>query len=371
MALTDSDTFYLNAMQHFDEERHLFQKNIDLVSPSQSEIHLLDWDSRQRREDMEVAKVELHNAERNISLHESKIKQLKDSLWDNQSAKSSRKKQIELLSELSQPVQHDITYVFNDSYPLSKDSSAVTKGKYSNPDEVKKLITRRYRTGEIVKLETKLADLNKEVGKNTGALMLRIAELKSNLSKCESATYDNVKEDYKNAAKMIDELEKLDYQCYRTVRETLQLRLRIMIAQREEIEENESLLKDRTYFEKKEAEARQQLITDTNTAKKRLDNELKATTAEYQRQLEELDKSAEVLKKSRKNVQDTMDNGIVDKLRNRYKTVKGRYIKLKKRHALEMEGFQNEAKMLRDKIKSLQKQIAISDRISDRSYARV
>ena len=364
MALGTSDQFFLNAVQHFDAERHLFQKNIELISPNESEIHLLDWDSRQRREDMEVSKIELEKAKINIELNEAKIKRAKEILEEGQLAKTSRKTQIELLSELSQPVEHDITYCFNDSYPASRETSAASKSKFNNPEEVKKMVSRRYRTGEIVKLESQLTDMNQQIAKNCGALLLRIAELKSEISKKEENNFEDVKQDYAQAAEMIEELEKVDFQCFRTVRETLQLRLRLMISQREEIEENENLAKDKNYFDKKEAEARRQLVEDTTTGKKRLDKELANTTKEYQRQLDELDHQAEQLKRAQKSVQDKMESGAVEHLHQRYDIVKGRYIKLKKRHALEMEGFNAEADILKNKIKKLQKQIAIADRNS-------
>jgi len=353
----ESETYYMNCVNHFDDERKLFQSNIEYVTPNASELHLLDWDSRQRREDIEMAKVELDAVVKEVDLHTRKFNSARERLEDGKTSRTSRQKQIQLLSELQQPVEHDVTFVYKDRYPESRSSSAGSGSKFADPAEVKKMISRRYRTGEIVKLENQLSELNQVIAKNTGALMLKTVELRSGSAKADLTQDDNIKGEYEKARNLIGELHKSDMNVFSTVSEILKLRLKIMIAQRREVEETERLHKDKEYFEKKELEARHSLIEDTNTAKKRLDKELDDTTKEFKKQLQELDKQGDELKRSntRKAMKKSKKAGEVQVLKERYKIVRGRYEKLRRRHALEMEGFNNEANILRTKIKSLQK----------------
>ena len=159
------------------------------------------------------------------------------------------------------------------------------------------------------------------------------------------------------ANQLIAELHKSDLNCFSTVSEILKLRLKIMVAQRREVEETDRLHRDKEYFEEKEQEARRSLIVDTSTAKKRLDKELGETTKEFKRQLLDLDKQREELRKvgvkNEKTKTAKKDETVV--LKERYAIVRKRYETLRRRHALEMEGFNNEASILRRKIKSLQK----------------
>lgn len=354
----EGDAYYLKCVNNFDDERKLFQKNIEFVTPSQSELHLLDWDSRQRREDIEMAKVELDAVMSDVEKHARRFNFARERLEDGKESRTSRQQQIQLLSELQQPVEHDITYMYGDRFPESKSSSASIGSKYADPNEVKKMISRRYRTGEIVKLENQLTGLNNTIAKNTGALMLKVVELRSGSAKTDQAHHDELREDYEKARTLIDELFKLDMNCFGTVSEILKLRLKIMIAQRREVEENDRLHHDKQYFADKEREARESLLSDTTTAKKRLDRDLNDTTKEFKKQLLELDKQAEAIRKAtlrkKTNAQKKKANETTV-LGERFKITKGRYEKLRRRHALEMEGFNNEARILRTKIKNLQK----------------
>jgi coiled-coil domain-containing protein 77 len=352
------DTFYLNTINHFDDERRLFQQYIDSVTPNASELHQLDWDSRQRREDIESAKVEQEMVENELAKTDIKWKEAKVLLDDHKLERTSRQKQIDLLSQLSQPVEHDITYVYGDAFPHSTVSSASSSSKFADPAEVKKMVSRRYRTGEIVKLENQLTELNSVIAKNTGALMLRVSELRAATKRIDAGQHEAVKDDYDAAKSVIKDLENIDMNSFSTVKEILKLRLKIMSAQRIEVEENDRLHKDKEYFEQKELEARNQLINDTGVMKKRLDKELAETTKEYKRQLNDLDTQAEELKKVNKvEHKKNEKNNDIENLKIRHNIVKSRYNKLRRRHALEMEGYNNEVKILKKKIKNLYKQI--------------
>ena len=235
----DPDAFFLTCVGHFDEERLLFQKYISSVTPDHAELHMLDWDSRQRREDIEVAKLELAKAQKDVTRNSDLITRAKQAMEESQQARAARKKQIELLSELSQPVEHDVTYVGKDRHPHSTSTTANTN-KFQDPEEIKKMVSRKYRTGEIVKLEQQLSEINSTIAKSTGALMLRIIELKATATKLERNNEGLIKRDYEEADALVAELEKLDSQSFSSVNEILTLRLNIMRSQREEVEETES-----------------------------------------------------------------------------------------------------------------------------------
>ena len=105
------------------------------------------------------------------------------------------------------------------------------------------------------------------------------------------------------------------------------------------------------------------LITDSKLTKKRLKEELDEATVEFHKQSnslnERIDKrralESEWKVKLRNYMKKQEERGGVDALQERLALVKSRYVKLRQRHILEMEGYENEINNLKDKLRKLEK----------------
>ena len=105
---------------------------------------------------------------------------------------------------------------------------------------------------------------------------------------------------------------------------------------------------------------RHQLLTDMNLMKKRLKAEAANSTKDFHAQYVSLDHLLVKLKKRNKALAEEMEkhDGSTEKLERLQEVAKQRYMKLKTRHALEMEGYHNEAKMLKDRLRKLEAEAA-------------
>ena len=117
----------------------------------------------------------------------------------------------------------------------------------------------------------------------------------------DSIVSQSLEKSKEEASVLIDEVDKLDYQGYLAVAELLDLRLKIMKAQREEIEELAQLRADKEYFSHREKSMREQLISDMALMKKRLRAEATNSTKDFHDQLLSLDTLLLKLKKRRKS----------------------------------------------------------------------
>ena len=148
------EDFYQERIKHFDDERELFHEYIDLVHISKKEKHMLDWNNRQMHSDLKEAKEELDRAKRDLLQLNDELEHRTNELQEVKDSQVNRKKQIQLLSELSCPVEHDFTFVFNDRFKLA--AHAANKPKES-------VEGKKFRNGEVIRLEQKLAETGKAV----------------------------------------------------------------------------------------------------------------------------------------------------------------------------------------------------------------
>ena len=130
-----------------------------------------------------------------------------------------------------------------------------------------------------------------------------------------------------------------------------------MVAQREEVEELEKLHSVKRSFIERESQVRNQLMADMRQMKRRLKAELQMSTKDFQLQLDSLKTKLEILRLQEKQANESFENanGKSDKLRQAFELAKERYEKLRRRNALEMEGFNNEANRLRSRFRQLEK----------------
>jgi hypothetical protein len=124
--LTGLENLYSERIKSFDDERQKFNSYTNLIKIDQRELHILQWDNRQQTEDSESRGTELEKLEDELR---SILRQTDDANLELETisrSKVTNLSQIELLSGLPRPVQHDTTYFFEDKFAL-----AVPAGKFS------------------------------------------------------------------------------------------------------------------------------------------------------------------------------------------------------------------------------------------------
>lgn len=374
--MQDTDSFYRAKISSFENERRIFQEYIALITPSKGELHVLDWEYRQGIANAEAAVADRERVEIELKRVRKETSIARDQILALTKTSDARRLQIETLSELSQPVQKDTTYLVNDRFMLRSDPQAANPPKQPNsakgsatsgagaPNPVKvkerepaaKLYGKSVRTGDIVQLENKVEEETRRVTALVHDLTTSLKEVNEGSARLDIAVTQALEVRRNEAAELVKEVDRLDYQGYLSVAELLKLRLKIMKAQREEVEELERLHDDKVFFAAKEAAMREQLVTDMNLMKRRLRAEAAAANKDFQSQHEQLDETLKKLKRKEWTLSQDQKKSS-SKYENREQLMvqaKERYERLRRRNALEMEGYNNEAKFLKAKLQKLQ-----------------
>ena len=368
-AEVDVDEFYKGRMAAFGVERDIFKQYIQMISPNKGELHLLDWEYRAGLENAAAAVNARENEASNLDRAMKEITHKKHELKSLRVKQENRIAQIQRLSELSHPVERDTTYLIPDRFAsaegmnmysgvLVANSHAINSEENANTGPKKKAakVIKTLRTTEIMQLEAKIDEETRKLKGSKSELDMALKEVRLGSNALDSIVSQSLEKSKEEASVLIDEVDKLDYQGYLAVAELLDLRLKIMKAQREEIEELAQLRADKEYFSHREKSMREQLISDMALMKKRLRAEATNSTKDFHDQLLSLDTLLLKLKKRSEKVEDdaAMKKGTSDQLQQAAEQAKNRYVKLRTRHNLEMEGFNNEARMLRGQLKKLE-----------------
>ena len=355
------EEFYQERIKHFDEERQLFHEYLDLVHISKKEKHMLDWNNRQMHADLKHAQEDLDRSKKNLDRLNDDLEHRTKELQEVKDSQVNRKKQIQLLSELSCPVEHDFTFVFEDRFKLA------AQPKPSKPREA--VEGRKFRNGEVIRLEQKLAETGKAVEHQIHTILENSTISEDELKQGYDELIDEVARARENTESLINSVNKCDEQSFASVAELLRLRLKITVAQREEAEEIVNLQKDRDRFAKREHEVRETIIDESHGIKRRLKAELNQTNREFQKQLKEIDEriiEAKLIEEKVEKDHSDMASHSGNALESHLLLSRKRYKELKKRHALEMEGYGQEAKFLRQRMRAIEKQIMKEHNISTR-----
>jgi cellulose biosynthesis protein BcsQ len=302
----DDTAFYVERIKHFDDERRLFNEYISLVHISPKESHMLGWETRQITEEINSAESQKKSSELELTIASEELERKRRELEEVRGSQGSRQQQIELLSQLSQPVEHDFTYIFTDKYPSASKKGSVTGKVISDVANASGghggIGIKKLQNGEVIMMEKKL----NEISSSCTSIVHRIIENSVISEEDLKFGHDDLIEQLSNsrvdAAKLITDVNRWERQSFSSVAELLRLRLRIMIAQREEVEEVSELHREKENFAMREKVAREQLLDDAKSAKKRLAVELKHTADEFNLQLVRIDKKIEKAKELEKKI---------------------------------------------------------------------
>lgn len=341
----DCSAFYRQRIQGFETERRIFNDYIALIAPSKGELHVLDWEYRQGISSAAAAVSERDRIESELKRLRKEVSSTRDQVKQLNKASDARRQQIERLSELSQPVQKDATYLVTDRYLHRNDvAEAPLPGNNNNnntlaPPPLSKILAKQIRTGDIVQLESKVEEQGRRVATLINDLSLALKEVNEGSARLDIAVTENLELRRHEAAALVKEVDRLDVQGYLSVAELLRLRLRIMSAQREEIEELERLQNDKVFFAAKEGQMRDQLVTDMSLMKRRLRAEAAASSKDFQSQHETLDTLITKLKKREATLSQGQKSATskYDQLTHVVDQAKDRYERLRRRNSLEKE----------------------------------
>lgn len=250
------------------------------------------WDNEQQRSNalQKEAVIEALDAEL-FKLTQESI-QVAENLSTLQMNQNKRAEQIRRLEDLGQPVQRDTTYIVRDRHGRNIRDHNESLDGYTKP-----VTKRELRTGEIIQMERKLDETTQQIHafrrkfelaardaldvtvqrRDTGAALHS-----SQLTECE---------------RLVSTICRLDHEVFLSMSELLGLRLKIMSAQREEVDEIERLERDRIYFESKEEETKKSLLLEMELMKNRIKVELMTDTRDLQAQLKSLNFQISLMKK--------------------------------------------------------------------------
>ena len=129
-------------------------------------------------------------------------------------------------------------------------------------------VTKAYKplkTGEVLKLEQRLSHETQKATTYLQELMLSIREAEEERHRyCRMKAVSN-DDALKNARTLYETVDETEAQCFLAVSELLRLRVSILTAQREEVEQLELLQKDKAFFIEKEEKTRQQVRLNTRS----------------------------------------------------------------------------------------------------------
>lgn len=265
----DCASFFTERVNHFDEERKLIARYKSLVTPVKSEMHQLSWDTSQQHEAGEQAAREVQKVIDETDLAHKELEFKREELADMREAQIARKSQLVRLSQLAQPIESDVTYLFNEKDRHSGKRNVIESAPSENQVAPANAL-KQTKTGDLIQLENKVQEITKLVVAKFSDFDVEFVNANVVSHRCEQEVMDKVKRAISEARVLIDEMNSINQQAFFSVHELLHLRLKIMVAQRMEVEELESLTKEKQYFLLKERELRDQLVAEMAQMKSRL-----------------------------------------------------------------------------------------------------
>jgi hypothetical protein len=253
------EDYFKDRIGRFEDERKIYSDYFALILPDKEKRHNLEWENRKLEDATFAAKTTADNLDKELAKIKLQITASKHEIALMKSTKEMRLQQIARLSELSQPIEHDTTYIIREHFISSVNDPRKTNQikkydplKNNNPYKLA-------RTGEVTKLEKQLSDETIRTSSLLQDFNLAFQAAEEDRSHFLSCTDQDVETYYTEARALLVEDDHFEIQCFLAVSELLKLRLRISVAQREEVEELQRLQVDKRYFSDKEEQTREQV----------------------------------------------------------------------------------------------------------------
>ena len=259
----DFDAFFEERVANFDHERKVYKEYVDLISPSTNDLHSLEWSNKVADQHAADVQTENEKVDKEIEKLSLEVQNTKEEYNKMKSKQAARIQQISRLTELTYPVQKDVTYLFKDRFKVVQHGNSGEHATVSTGAAAKTMMKSVYKplkTGEIQKLEKRLND---ETGKASSFLQdlilaAREAEEDRYITRVKVGERDTAK--LAEARAIYEAVDVSEHRCFVAVAELLKLRLRIITAQRQEVEELEKLQRDKEFFVAKEEKTKEQVM---------------------------------------------------------------------------------------------------------------
>jgi hypothetical protein len=263
----DFDDFYLEKVNGFDKERNLFDYYTKMVEPKREETHHLIWFNRNVVDEIKLAEVEQKDLLEKVSNITKEIEHLEKEIEIEKDQKVVRLERIEILEALGRPVEPDITYVIPEKYskrsPKAIDPKSEENKKKSNNktalNDGSAAFLKVAKNGEILTLEKRLEDETMKIYSIIQDIEHFVGDVLSEKQDLEKQFIAVSEREFKSSYECYEEVRESEFQCFYLIQELLSLKARIMIAQREEIEELEQLHKDKMFFQNKQEELKEKV----------------------------------------------------------------------------------------------------------------
>lgn len=379
----DFDEFYSERVNNFESERGIFSHYFRLIEPKRDDTYNLEWENRKLIEETRISKLEFSQLDEKIKQIRRDVEMMKREAMEEQNSQTVRKQQIHRLEELARPVERDVTYIVPDRFTQFRDREGRKHVRIRNPDGTysERLTstsfsqhrnasaghsnaaaaildpTKSVKTGEVLQLESRLHDETIRVTSLLQDVHTQIRHAIENRHVTAVQYADSHQDIIQQARQLWQENDTVDFQCFYAVAELLKLRFRIMIAQREEIEALETLQRDRDDFKVREEELKSEILEEMERSRRSVHQELEDSMREFQHQLVSLNEQIESLERKKYELEAT-NSKISQKevhLLEELTLWESRYDKLRRRNALDMEGYRREMDMLEKKLLQLEK----------------
>lgn len=264
-----SNDFYRLRLEHFDKERRIFKEYVDIISPTSNELHNLSWENKKLENRSDEINEEILRYDNEISKLTKQKDSIKAEIQSMEIAKTARYEQISRLSKFKAPVSHDTTYLVDEKFPNKLDQGRQqqqnskhhhhhqhNKENYYN---VNNQLVKPTKNGELLQLEKNLIFETSKVKAFQNDLIDTINDIiekryQYRLQRKYQSTYDILP-----AKEKLQRVIDTEFQTFLAVSELLRMRLDIMIAQREKVDEVEKLEHEKNYFIKKEENTKTQV----------------------------------------------------------------------------------------------------------------
>jgi hypothetical protein len=355
-----SELLYSERISHFNEERRLVAQYLKSVTPDAATIHATVLHARNHSDIERIANEELAILREKESRLTTLFEQKTELIYKSKSAEDERLERISFLSELPplMEIEKDTTYYYHDRSQQRRPTSGGSKDKSDASKAAKPIALKRVTSGKEAKLEADLQREMREANELKTSINKYLDSIEGRSVQYTSSFSKSVASLKAEAERLLAEAERIDMVSYTTVVELLSLRLKVMVIQREELEDSERLEKEIKYYSDKETSLHMQLNNEVTELNRKFDKEIQDNLREYQQQLSALSlQEVKLLQKTSGATTGDSSSAEVAALEREEAAAKARYEKLRLRNQLEMEGFNTESLALRKRLLAIERQL--------------
>jgi hypothetical protein len=262
-----SHDFYRLRLDHFDKERRIFKEYVDIISPTSNELHNLSWENKKLENRSDEINEEILRYDNEISKLTKQKDSIKAEIQSMEIAKTARYEQISRLSKFKAAVSHDTTYLVDEKFPTKLDQGKQSSKHHhacmihnkENYYNVTNQFVKPTKNGELLQLEKNLTFETSKVKAFQNDLIDTINDIIEKRYQYRLQRRYQSKYDILPAKEKLQRVIDTELQTFLAVSELLRMRLDIMIAQREKVDEVEKLEHEKNYFIKKEENTKTQV----------------------------------------------------------------------------------------------------------------